>query len=140
MYKTYDGKYLAIVEAFRTWRHYLEGSQHKVLVLTDHNNLQHIIDTKSLSSKQVCWTQELSHYQFQINYCQGKTNKAANTLYQYSQQSAEEKETFQADNIKILYRSQSSLTNASLSSLSTSAKLLPLQQVFICGTYVLSQL
>ena len=25
-YKTYDGKLLAIVKAFKTWRHYLEGS------------------------------------------------------------------------------------------------------------------
>ena len=38
-YKTYDGELLAIVEAFKTWRHYLEGYKHKVLVLTDHNNL-----------------------------------------------------------------------------------------------------
>ena len=25
-YETYDGKLLAIVEAFKTWRHYLKGS------------------------------------------------------------------------------------------------------------------
>ena len=34
-YETHDGELLAIVEAFKTWRHYLEGSQHEVLVLTD---------------------------------------------------------------------------------------------------------
>ncbi len=38
-YKTHDGELLAIVEAFKTWRHYQEGGKHKVLVLTDHNNL-----------------------------------------------------------------------------------------------------
>ena len=37
-FKTHDGKLLAIVEAFKTWRHYLEGCKHEVLVLTDHNN------------------------------------------------------------------------------------------------------
>ena len=38
-YKTHDSKLLAIIKAFKTRRHHLEGFQHKVLVLTDHNNL-----------------------------------------------------------------------------------------------------
>ena len=54
-YKTHDVELLAIVEAFETWRHYLKGCKHKVLVLTDHNNLQRFMDTKSLSSRQVRW-------------------------------------------------------------------------------------
>ena len=54
-YKMHDGKFLAIFEAFKTWKHYLEGSQHEVLVLIDHNNLQQFMDTKSLSSRQVRW-------------------------------------------------------------------------------------
>ena len=52
-YETHDGELLAIVEAFKTWRHYLEGCKHEVLVLTDHNNLRHFIDTKNLSSRLV---------------------------------------------------------------------------------------
>ena len=65
-YKTYDGKFLAIVEAFKTWRHYLEDCKHKVLILTDHNNLCLFINTKSLSFKQVRWAQELFWYYFWI--------------------------------------------------------------------------
>ncbi len=38
-YETYDSELLTIIEAFKMWRHYLEGCKHKVLVLTDHNNL-----------------------------------------------------------------------------------------------------
>ena len=82
-YETHDGKLLAIVEAFKTWRHYLEGSQHEVLVLIDHNNLCQFIDTRCLSSRQIRWAQELSCYHFQINYCQGKANEAADALSQY---------------------------------------------------------
>ena len=52
-YETHDGELLAIVEAFKTWRHYLKSCKHKVLVLTDHNNLYQFMDTKSLSSRQV---------------------------------------------------------------------------------------
>ena len=68
-YETHDGELLAIVEAFKTWRYYLEGSRHEVLVLTDHNNLRRFMDTKSLSSRQVRWAQKLSCYHFRINYC-----------------------------------------------------------------------
>ena len=61
-------------------------------------------------------------------------------MLQYPQQSAEEKKTLCNKNVKILYRLQSSLSNASLSGLSASAELLSLHQVLICGTYVLPQL
>ena len=50
-YETHDGELLAIVEAFKTWKHYLEGSRHKVLMLTNYNNLQQFMNTKSLSFK-----------------------------------------------------------------------------------------
>ncbi len=52
-YKTHNGKLLALVEAFKTWKHYLEVCKHEVLVLTDHINLQYFMDTKSLSFRQV---------------------------------------------------------------------------------------
>ena len=44
-YKTHNDELLAIVKAFKTWRYYLEGSQHEVLVLIDHNNLRRFMDT-----------------------------------------------------------------------------------------------
>ena len=84
-YETHDGELLAIVEAFKTWRHYLEGSQHEVLVLTNHKNLCWFMETKSLSSRQVRWAQELSRYHLQIDYCQSKANGAADALSQYPQ-------------------------------------------------------
>ena len=84
-YETHDGELLAIVEAFKTWRQYLEDCKHEVSVLTDHNNLRQFMDTKSLSSRQVRWAQELSCYHFQIDYCQGKANGAADVLSRFSQ-------------------------------------------------------
>ena len=139
-YKTHDGELLAIVEAFKTWRHYLKGCKHKVLVLTDHNNLRQFMDTKSLSSKQVRWAQELFCYHFQIDYRQGKANGAADALSRFPQRNQAEEDELQTENTRILHKLQSSLTNASLSGLSTSAELLPLHRVLICRTYVLPQL
>ena len=68
-YETHDGELLAIVEAFKTWRHYLKDCKHEVLVLTNHNNLRRFMNIKSLSSRQVCWAKELSRYHFRIDYC-----------------------------------------------------------------------
>ena len=136
-YETHDGELLAIVEAFKTWRHYLEGCKHEVLVLTDHNNLRRFMDTKSLSSRQVRWAQELSRYHFQINYCQGKANAAADALSRFPQRSQDEENELRAENGRILHRLQNSLTSANLASLSTPSHL---HQVLICGTYVLPQL
>ena len=82
-YETHNAELLAIVEAFKTWCHYLEGCKHKVLVLIDHNNLWRFMNMKSLSSHQVRWAQELSRYHFQIDYQQGKANGSADALSRF---------------------------------------------------------
>ena len=89
-YETHDGELLAIIKAFKIWRYYLESCKHEVLILTDHNNFCRFMDTKSLSSRQVCWAQELSQYHFQINYRQSKVNAAANALSRFLQKSQDE--------------------------------------------------
>ena len=110
-----------------------------MLVLTDHNKFRWFIETKSLSSRQVRWAQKLSHYHFQINYRQSKTNEAVDALFQYPQRSDEEEDAFQAENIKIVYFLQFSLTNASLSGLTLSEPS-SLHQILVCRTHVLSKL
>ena len=84
-YEMHNAELLAIIEAFKNWRHDLEGCQYEVLVLTNYNNLCRFMDTKNLSSRQVHWAQELSRYYFRINYHQGKANGVANTLSRYPQ-------------------------------------------------------
>ena len=49
-YKTYNAELLAIIEAFKIWRHYLKSCKHEVFILTNHNNPRQFIDTKNLSS------------------------------------------------------------------------------------------
>ena len=136
-YETHDGELLAIVEAFKTWRHYLEGCKHEVLVLTDHNNLRRFMDTKSLSSRQVRWAQELSRYHFRIDYRQGKANAAADALSRFPQRSQDEEEELQAENGQIFHCLQNLLTSVNLASFSAP---LYLHQVLIYGTYILPRL
>ena len=99
------------------------------------------MDTKSLSSKQVCWAQELSRYHFQIDYHQGGANTAANALLRFPQKSQDKKDELQAENCQVFHCLQNSPINASLAGLSLLFSLLSqLHQVFIYGTYVLPQL
>ena len=102
-YKTHNAKLLAIVEAFKTWRHYLEGCKHKVLVLTNHNNLRRFMDTKSLSFCHIRWAQKLLKYHFRINYRQSKANRAVDALSRFPQRSLNEEEKLQAENTQILH-------------------------------------
>ena len=137
-YETHNGEFLAIVKAFQTWQYYIEGCKHKMLMLTNHNNLCHFMETKSLNSCQVWWAQKLSQYHFEIDYCQGKANGAADALSQFFQRSDDEEEKLWAKNSQILHQLQSSLTHASLLKLSVMfSSLSPCHQVLICGTHVL---
>ena len=136
-YEIHDGELLAIIEVFKTWRHYLEGCKHKVLVLIDYNNLRQFMNTKNLSYHQVRWAQELFWYHFQIDYYQEKANGAADTLSRFSQRNQAKKDELQTKNTRILHKLQSSLTNASFLGLRTSVKLSPLYRLLVYGPYIL---
>ncbi len=73
-YETHNAELLAIVEAFKTSCHYVKGEAHTIFVLTDHNNLKKFIETTRLSGRQIQWAQELSRYDFKIDYCLGIKN------------------------------------------------------------------
>ena len=52
-YNIHDKELLAIVDAFKHWRHYLQGARHEVSVITDHKNLTSFTTTKALNKQQV---------------------------------------------------------------------------------------
>ncbi len=52
-YKTHNQKLLTIVEAFKTWYHYLEDCKYEIFVFTNHNNLCQFMNTKKLGTHQV---------------------------------------------------------------------------------------
>ena len=59
-YDTHDKELLAIFKAFRVWRHYLEGAENTIDVVTDHKNLEYFSSTRMLTHRQVCWLEFLS--------------------------------------------------------------------------------
>lgn len=76
-YTTGDQEMLAIVTAFKEWRHYLESPASTTRVLTDHEALLRFMDDKPLSRKrQTRWAETLSAYDFTIQWRRGKDNPA----------------------------------------------------------------
>lgn len=105
-------------------------------MLITQNNLIQFIDTKSLSFREVRWAQELSWYNFQIDYHQVKANQVADAFSKFFQSSLEEEETVKAENVKILHRLQSSLAFIIVSNLKANF----LYYVIVCRIHVLSQI
>ena len=50
-YPLYDKELLAVVEAFRHWRVYVEGVAHPVRVFTDHKNLEYFREARTNSRR-----------------------------------------------------------------------------------------
>ena len=79
-YEIYDKELLAIFEAFRQWRNYLEGSTHAILVLSDHKNLEYFATTKQLTCRQVHWSEYLLGFNYLIWYCAGQLGTKPDAL------------------------------------------------------------
>jgi hypothetical protein len=73
---THDKELNAIVESFKTWRHYLEHAPSTIRVLSDHNNLRYFMTTKELTPKQARWGEELARFDFEIECKLGQDNPA----------------------------------------------------------------
>ena len=67
---------LAIVEACKELRHYLEGAIHSIRVLTDHCNLRTFLTTKNLSRREARWWERLSSLDLVMEYRPGRHNPA----------------------------------------------------------------
>ena len=79
-YDTHDKELLAIFEAFKQWRHYLEGSAAPVDVVTDHKNLEYFATTKLLTRRQARWSEFLSQFNLVIRFRPGKLGEKPDAL------------------------------------------------------------
>ena len=79
-YDVHDKELLAIFEAFRTWRHYLEGTPTPIDVITDHKNLEYFSTTKLLTRRQARWSEFLSAFNLVIRFRPGKLGAKPDAL------------------------------------------------------------
>ena len=79
-YDVHDKEMVDIVDCMRQWRHMLVGCPRRVVVYTDHRNLEYFQYTKILSRRQARWAELLSEFNFVITYRSGEKNGKADAL------------------------------------------------------------
>ena len=79
-YDIYDCELLAIVKAPQAWRTYLAGSPHKVIIHTDHANLQYWKEPRKINQRVAHKFLELSEYDFILKHVPGCHNGCADAL------------------------------------------------------------
>src|SRR5580658_1374696 len=67
---------LAIQQAFKVWRHHLEGAKFPVVVRTDNEALKWFQTARNLTRRQARWHHKLSGFDYKIEYLPGKSNPA----------------------------------------------------------------
>ena len=48
-YNIYDRELLAVIQALKEWHHYLMGTKHPVIIITDHKNLGYFKQPQNLT-------------------------------------------------------------------------------------------
>ena len=79
-YDIYDRELLAIIKCFKYWRSELLSPEEPTDVISDHQNLQTFMTTKTLTPRQVRWANFLSQFNFMVRYRPGKKNGKADYL------------------------------------------------------------
>jgi len=79
-YDIYDLELLAIVMALKNWRPLLAGSPHKIIIYSDHLNLQYWRLPQRILQRVAREVLELSKYDFEIRHLPGRLNGRADAL------------------------------------------------------------
>lgn len=61
-----------MVRALDEWRHYLEGGEHPIKIISDHKNLLYFSTARTLTRRQARWSLFLSWFNFIITYRPGR--------------------------------------------------------------------
>ena len=70
-YEVYDRELLAIIRALKEWRHYIQGSPHTTLILSDHMNLTYYREARKLNRRQARWSLYLSEFEIKVVHTPG---------------------------------------------------------------------
>jgi len=79
-YDIYDLELLAIVMALKNWRPLLAGSPHKIIIYSNHLNLQYWKLPQKISRRVAREVLELVEYDFEIRHLPGRLNGRADAL------------------------------------------------------------
>jgi hypothetical protein len=75
-YDIWDRKFLAMIKGLKHNQHLLVGSPHKVVVLTDHENLRHYHHPQKINRRVARYLHYLVDFDLELRHIPGMTNKA----------------------------------------------------------------
>src|SRR5258708_38015704 len=79
-YDTHDKELLEIFEAFKSWRHFLEGAAATIDTVMDHKNLEYFTTSKKLTCCQARWSEFLSQFNLRICFRPGRLGSKPDAL------------------------------------------------------------
>lgn len=79
-YEIYDKELLAIIQALKEYRHYLEGHSEKFEIWSDHQNLTYFKSAQKLTRRQARWALYLTRFNYFLHHKPGKTMQAEDPL------------------------------------------------------------
>ena len=81
-YEIYDRELLAIVRALEEWRHYIQGSPHTTMILSNHKNLTYYQEVRKLNRRQARWSLYLSEFDIKLIHTLGMKMVLSDALSQ----------------------------------------------------------
>ena len=88
-YDIHDKEMLAIVDAFKVWRHYCHRAQ-TIPIYTDHNNLKYYMEAKTLNGRRAHWVAYLSQFDIKVIYRPGSQTGKPDALSRRLEYAVEE--------------------------------------------------
>ena len=67
-YDIWDHEFMAVILALRFWRHLLQGSPHKVVILTDHANLQYYHHPQKINCRVARYIATLADFNLELKH------------------------------------------------------------------------
>ena len=67
----YDRELLAIIQALKEWRHYIQGSPHTTVVFSNHKNLTYFWEARRLNWRQAWWSLHLPEFDIKLVHIAG---------------------------------------------------------------------
>jgi len=75
-YDIWDREFLAVIKALGNWRHILIGSPHKIIVWTDHANLQYYHQPQKVNRRVARGINFMAEFPLELKHIAGKKNRA----------------------------------------------------------------
>ena len=79
-YEIYNRELLSVIRALQEWHHYIQGSNHEMIIYSDHKNLTYFRMAQKLNRRQARWSLLLSEFDIKLIHLPGNKMILSDTL------------------------------------------------------------